>query len=236
MRVLERSTEHAGRLPSGRRPACAGCFGLDRTGPEPRQTRRGQPLRPFTLPNLVGYVRLAAIPVFLYLALDSDDGAHTSAALVFLAIALGDYVDGFLARVTGQYSRMGALLDPVVDRLTIARRRGRLLALRAAAALGAGGAGRCASSSPSGSPNTGCATASTSRSTGWGGSPSSRSWAAIFFSMLFDGWLPTTLLIVGLGALDPGDRALRPHGEGGSERRRRAEIAPSLSTEPSTFG
>jgi len=32
---------------------------------------------------------------------------------------MGDYVDGFLARYTGQYSRMGALLDPVVDRLTI---------------------------------------------------------------------------------------------------------------------
>ena len=34
-------------------------------------------------------------------------------------IAAGDYLDGFLARATGQYSRMGALLDPVVDRLTI---------------------------------------------------------------------------------------------------------------------
>ena len=31
----------------------------------------------------------------------------------------GDYLDGFLARATGQYSRMGALLDPVVDRLTV---------------------------------------------------------------------------------------------------------------------
>jgi phosphatidylglycerophosphate synthase len=32
---------------------------------------------------------------------------------------VGDYVDGFLARATGQYSRMGAILDPIVDRLTI---------------------------------------------------------------------------------------------------------------------
>src|SRR6202012_1368354 len=31
----------------------------------------------------------------------------------------GDYLDGFLARVTGQYSRMGALLDPFIDRLTV---------------------------------------------------------------------------------------------------------------------
>jgi cardiolipin synthase (CMP-forming) len=94
-------------------------FGLDRSGPAPRATRRGQPLRPFTIPNLVGYARLAAIPLFLYLALDSDDGRTAAASILYLAIALGDYVDGFLARATGQYSRMGALLDPVVDRLTV---------------------------------------------------------------------------------------------------------------------
>jgi cardiolipin synthase (CMP-forming) len=94
-------------------------FGLDRSGPAPRQTRPGQPLRPWTLPNLVGYVRLAALPVFLAVALSSDDGRDPAAAAIYLAISLGDYLDGFLARATGQYSRMGALLDPVVDRLTI---------------------------------------------------------------------------------------------------------------------
>jgi cardiolipin synthase len=94
-------------------------FGLDRSGPKPRETRRGQPLRPLTIPNLVGYVRLAAIPVFLYLALRSDDGRTAAATILFLAISTADYLDGFLARATGQYSRMGALLDPVVDRLTI---------------------------------------------------------------------------------------------------------------------
>ena len=94
-------------------------FGLDRSGPKPRETRRGQPLRPLTIPNLVGYVRLAAIPVFLYLALSSDDGRTAAATILFLAISSADYLDGFLARATGQYSRMGALLDPVVDRLTV---------------------------------------------------------------------------------------------------------------------
>src|SRR5436189_2367502 len=39
--------------------------GLDRTAPPPGQTVAGQPLRPFTVPNLVGYLRLAALPVFL---------------------------------------------------------------------------------------------------------------------------------------------------------------------------
>ena len=94
-------------------------LGLDRSGPEPAQTRAGQPLRPFTIPNLIGYVRLAAIPVFLVIAWDSGDGRDALASLIFLAIALGDLLDGFVARATGQYSRLGALLDPVVDRLTI---------------------------------------------------------------------------------------------------------------------
>jgi cardiolipin synthase (CMP-forming) len=94
-------------------------FGLDRSGPTPRETRRGQPLRPLTLPNLVGYARLVAIPVFLYLAFDSDDGRTAAASILFLAISAADYLDGFLARATGQYSRMGALLDPVVDRVTV---------------------------------------------------------------------------------------------------------------------
>ncbi|MGH2954943.1 MAG: CDP-alcohol phosphatidyltransferase family protein [Solirubrobacterales bacterium] len=94
-------------------------FGIDRSGPMPRETRRGAPLRPWTIPNLVGYARLAAIPVFCVLAFESGDGRATAATLLFLAIAVGDYVDGFLARATGQYSRMGALLDPVVDRLAV---------------------------------------------------------------------------------------------------------------------
>jgi cardiolipin synthase len=94
-------------------------LGLDRTAPAPSATRPGQPLHPLTLPNLVGYLRLAAIPLFLYLALDSGDGRTAPAAILYAAVAGGDYLDGFLARATGQYSRMGALMDPIVDRITI---------------------------------------------------------------------------------------------------------------------
>lgn len=106
------------RSPTRPRRTLRRLVGIDRSGPAPQQTRAGAPLRPFTLPNLVGYLRLASIPVFLYLALDSDDGRVTAATLLYLWITLGDYIDGFLARATGQYSRMGALLDPVVDRLS----------------------------------------------------------------------------------------------------------------------
>jgi len=91
--------------------------GLDRSGPSPAATRKGAPLHPWTLPNIIGYLRLAAIPVFLVWALGSDDGRVTGATLLYLFITLGDLLDGFLARATGQYSRMGALLDPLVDRM-----------------------------------------------------------------------------------------------------------------------
>jgi cardiolipin synthase len=94
-------------------------FGLDRSYAKPKRTRSGQPLNPWTIPNAVGYVRLAAIPVFLAFAYSSGDGRSVTAAVLFWLIAAGDYLDGFLARVTGQYSRMGALLDPLVDRLTV---------------------------------------------------------------------------------------------------------------------
>lgn len=85
----------------------------------PPQTRRGQPLRPWTLPNLVGFVRLGLLPVFLVIAFSSPDGRDRVAALLFAGIAASDYLDGILARVTGQYSRMGALMDPLVDRLLV---------------------------------------------------------------------------------------------------------------------
>jgi CDP-diacylglycerol--glycerol-3-phosphate 3-phosphatidyltransferase len=94
-------------------------FGLDRSGPKPEKTRSGEPLNPWTIPNFVGYLRLAGIPVFLILGYSSGDGRSAGAAIIFWLIAAGDYVDGFLARATGQYSRMGALMDPFIDRLTV---------------------------------------------------------------------------------------------------------------------
>jgi CDP-diacylglycerol---glycerol-3-phosphate 3-phosphatidyltransferase len=102
------------------RPALTfrGVLGLDRSTTPPA-TLRGQPLRPLTLPNAIGFVRLALIPVFLALALGSDDGRVASATVVFAVIAGSDYLDGLLARLTGQYSRLGALLDPLIDRLFV---------------------------------------------------------------------------------------------------------------------
>lgn len=94
-------------------------FGIDRSGPAPAQTRSDQPLNPWTIPNAIGFARLAGIPVFLVLALSSGDGHSTAATILFALIGWADYLDGFAARLTGQYSRLGALLDPIIDRLLV---------------------------------------------------------------------------------------------------------------------
>jgi len=93
--------------------------GLDRSGPPPPETMPGQPWRPWTIPNAIGAVRLALIPVFLVLAFSTADGVAAAPAIIFAVIAWSDYADGIAARITGQYSRLGALLDPLVDRLLV---------------------------------------------------------------------------------------------------------------------
>jgi CDP-diacylglycerol--glycerol-3-phosphate 3-phosphatidyltransferase len=93
--------------------------GLDRSGPPPPETLAGQPWRPWTIPNAIGFVRLALLPVFLVLALTSDEGTDIWPLVIFAVIGWSDYLDGIAARLTGQYSRLGALLDPLVDRLLV---------------------------------------------------------------------------------------------------------------------
>ena len=94
-------------------------FGIDRSGPPPLPTQSGQPLNPWTVPNAIGYVRLALIPVFLIVALSSSNGRTAAAVILFALIGWSDYLDGFTARLTGQFSRLGALLDPITDRALI---------------------------------------------------------------------------------------------------------------------
>jgi CDP-diacylglycerol--glycerol-3-phosphate 3-phosphatidyltransferase len=93
--------------------------GLDRSGGPPPATRRGEPLHPWTVPNAIGIARIGLIPVFLVLAIGSGDGRDTLATILFAFVAATDWFDGMVARITGQYSRLGALLDPLTDRLLI---------------------------------------------------------------------------------------------------------------------
>ncbi len=112
-----------GRRPPSRAPRSSitvrRLLGLDRSGPPPPQVAPGQPLRPWTLPNAIGFLRLALIPVFLVVALSSSDGVDAASAVLFGVIGWGDYADGITARVTRQYSRLGALMDPITDRLLV---------------------------------------------------------------------------------------------------------------------
>jgi cardiolipin synthase (CMP-forming) len=94
-------------------------LGLDRSGPAPAETQAGRPLRPWTIPNAIGFLRLALIPLFLIVALSSRNGTGAAPATLFAVIGWGDYADGIAARLTRQYSRLGALMDPVTDRLLV---------------------------------------------------------------------------------------------------------------------
>jgi cardiolipin synthase len=93
--------------------------GLDRSGGPPPETLSGRPLHPWTIPNAIGFTRLALVPVFLAVGLSSEDGQSTTAFVLYAVIAGTDYLDGMAARITGQYSRLGALIDPLTDRALV---------------------------------------------------------------------------------------------------------------------
>jgi cardiolipin synthase len=71
------------------------------------------------LPNAVTVVRLCLLPVFLYLMLGHDPQGRYAAAWVLAAMGSTDWVDGYLARHLHQVSKLGAILDPVADRLLL---------------------------------------------------------------------------------------------------------------------
>jgi cardiolipin synthase len=75
------------------------------------------PLRIWTVPNLLSALRLLLLPVFLWLVLGPE--ADGLAVLVLVVSGLSDYLDGYVARKLDQTSRLGAILDPVADRLYI---------------------------------------------------------------------------------------------------------------------
>ena len=88
---------------------------------EPARTAGGQPLpvvgtQVVTLPNVLSFLRLVGVPVFLWLILAGHDGW---ALAVLMASGISDYLDGKIARHYGMVSRIGQLLDPLADRLYI---------------------------------------------------------------------------------------------------------------------
>lgn len=73
--------------------------------------------RVFTIPNALSFVRLLGVPLFLWLVLVKE--ADVLAFCVLMVSGFTDYLDGWLARRWNQMSKLGAILDPVADRLYI---------------------------------------------------------------------------------------------------------------------
>lgn len=86
------------------RPAEPGIAGLDRV---------------LTVPNAITLVRLACIPVFLWLMLRPHRTGWYPAALLLAVLGITDGVDGFVARRFSQVSTLGKVLDPIADRLLL---------------------------------------------------------------------------------------------------------------------
>lgn len=73
--------------------------------------------RVWTVPNALSALRLAGVPLFLYLVLVAErDGL---AILLLMASGITDYLDGYIARRFSSFTRVGQLLDPLADRLYI---------------------------------------------------------------------------------------------------------------------
>lgn len=72
--------------------------------------------RVLTLPNLISTVRLCLVPIFLWAFLTRRD---VLGFVLLVVVGSTDWVDGYIARHSGQVSRLGKLLDPVADRIAI---------------------------------------------------------------------------------------------------------------------
>jgi cardiolipin synthase (CMP-forming) len=84
----------------------------------PQESAEGSLDRIATIPNLISFVRILFIPVFVLLLL--HHGTEAAGLLLLGAVVSTDWIDGYIARRTGSVSNLGKLLDPVADRLAIA--------------------------------------------------------------------------------------------------------------------
>jgi cardiolipin synthase len=71
-----------------------------------------------TVPNVLSLLRILLIPVFVWLIL--GEGTEAAGLILLCVVVATDWVDGYIARHTGQVSNLGKVLDPLADRLAIA--------------------------------------------------------------------------------------------------------------------
>jgi len=89
----------------------------DRAADPPADARQSLD-RVLTVPNVITFVRLACVPLFLWLLF----GAHrqTDAAILLAVLGATDWIDGYVARRFHQVSTLGKVLDPTADRILVA--------------------------------------------------------------------------------------------------------------------
>jgi cardiolipin synthase (CMP-forming) len=70
-----------------------------------------------TVPNILSFARIVSIPIFCWLS--ANERTRLWGILLFAVVVSTDWVDGYVARRTGQVTELGRILDPVADRLAI---------------------------------------------------------------------------------------------------------------------
>jgi len=73
----------------------------------------------FSLPNILTYGRIAAVPALVASFFLSGDFANWLALAIFTAAGITDFFDGYLARIWSQQSALGRMLDPIADKLLV---------------------------------------------------------------------------------------------------------------------
>ncbi|MDB5506649.1 MAG: CDP-diacylglycerol--glycerol-3-phosphate 3-phosphatidyltransferase [Devosia sp.] len=74
---------------------------------------------PYSVPNLLTYARIVAIPVICVLILMADPTLRAIALVLYILAAITDWLDGYLARAWNQSSPLGRMLDPIADKLLV---------------------------------------------------------------------------------------------------------------------
>jgi cardiolipin synthase (CMP-forming) len=88
---------------------------------QPMTTQKPRRTSPLSLPNILTYGRIAAVPVVVAcLFWPTEIWVRWVAFGAFAAAAVTDYFDGYIARLWGQQSSLGRMLDPIADKLLVA--------------------------------------------------------------------------------------------------------------------
>jgi len=88
-------------------------------------TTQRLPARPLALPNILTYARIAAVPavvacMYWQTLLGGGLWLRWVALAIFIAAGITDFLDGYFARIWGQQSTFGQMLDPIADKLLVA--------------------------------------------------------------------------------------------------------------------